>query len=128
MKELEANVRKISMEGLTWGGSKLVPVGYGIKKLQINLVVEDEKVSIDELQQRIEEDEEHVQSTDVVSSLDAPVSTQILLLTCLARHAKAVIDKPFCYRERLFSVFLMLGCLLSFKSYIPCPLQIREAV
>lgn len=67
MKELEANVRKIEMDGLVWGASKLVPVGFGIKKLQVNFVVEDEKVSIDELQGKIEEDEDHVQSTDVVS-------------------------------------------------------------
>ena len=55
------------MDGLVWGASKLVPVGFGIKKLQINLVVEDEKVSLDELQQKIEEDEDHVQSTDVAA-------------------------------------------------------------
>jgi len=67
MKELEANVRKIEMDGLTWGASKLVAVGFGIKKLQVNLVVEDEKVSIDDLQQKIEEDEDHVQSTDVAA-------------------------------------------------------------
>lgn len=67
LKELEATVRAIGKEGLVWAASKLVPVGFGIKKLQINLVVEDEKVSIDELQAQIEEDEEHVQSTDVVS-------------------------------------------------------------
>ena len=67
MKELEANMRSIEMDGLTWGGSKLVPVGYGISKLQVNLVVEDEKVSIDDLQAKIEGDEDHVQSTDVVS-------------------------------------------------------------
>lgn len=67
MKELEAKMREIEMPGLVWGASKLVPVGFGIKKLQVNLVVEDEKVSIDELQAMIEEDEDHVQSTDVVS-------------------------------------------------------------
>ena len=67
MKELEANMRKIEIDGLTWGQGKLVPVGFGIKKLQVNLVVEDEKVSIDDLQARIEGDEDHVQSTDVVS-------------------------------------------------------------
>jgi elongation factor 1-beta len=55
------------MDGLVWGAYKWVPVGFGIKKLQINLVIEDEKVSLDELQQQIEEDEDHVQSTDVVS-------------------------------------------------------------
>lgn len=47
MKELEANVRAIEKEGLVWGASKLVAVGLGIKKLQVNLVVEDEKVSLD---------------------------------------------------------------------------------
>lgn len=67
MADLETNVRKIEMDGLTWGASKLVAVGFGIKKLQINLVVEDEKVSIDELQASIESDEDHVQSTDVAA-------------------------------------------------------------
>ncbi|SLM37585.1 elongation factor 1-beta [Lasallia pustulata] len=67
MKELEANMRAIEMDGLTWGAGKLVPVGFGIKKLQVNLVVEDEKVSIDELQAKIEGDEDHVQSTDVAA-------------------------------------------------------------
>ncbi|KAL4886536.1 hypothetical protein BJY04DRAFT_177843 [Aspergillus karnatakaensis] len=67
LQELEANVRAIEKDGLVWGASKLVAVGFGIKKLQINLVVEDEKISIDELQQEIEEDEDHVQSTDVVA-------------------------------------------------------------
>ena len=65
MEELTANVLKIEQDGLVWGAHKLVAVGFGIKKLQIILVVEDEKVSIDELQQKIEEDEDHVQSTDV---------------------------------------------------------------
>ena len=55
---MEANVRAIEMDGLTWGASKLVAVGFGIKKLQINLVVEDEKVSTDDLQAQIEEDED----------------------------------------------------------------------
>ena len=65
MKELETNVRAIEIDGLVWGASKLVAVGFGIKKLQINIVIEDEKVSVDDLQGQIEEDEDHVQSTDV---------------------------------------------------------------
>ena len=68
MDALEKTLRSIEMEGLVWGAGKLVPLAFGIKKLQINLVVEDEKVSIDDLQAQIEEDEDHVQSTDVVSS------------------------------------------------------------
>ena len=39
MVELEKAVRSIEMDGLVWGASKLVPIGYGIKKLQITLVV-----------------------------------------------------------------------------------------
>ncbi|KAB8227044.1 Translation elongation factor 1 beta [Aspergillus alliaceus] len=67
LEEMEANVRQIEKDGLVWGASKWVAIGYGIKKLQINLVVEDEKISLDELQQEIEEDEDHVQSTDVAA-------------------------------------------------------------
>lgn len=66
MKELEGHVRSIEKDGLVWGGSKFVAVGFGIKKLQINLVIEDDKISLDELQQEIEEFEDHVQSTDIV--------------------------------------------------------------
>jgi elongation factor 1-beta len=50
-----------------WGASKLIPVGFGIKKLQINLVVEDEKISLDELQEEIQEFEDYVQSSDIVA-------------------------------------------------------------
>ena len=39
MVGLEAAVRSIEQDGLVWGASKLVPIGYGIKKLQITLVV-----------------------------------------------------------------------------------------
>jgi len=68
MKALEAGVRGIEMDGLVWGQSKLVPVGYGIRKLQITLVVEDEKVSLDELQEQIQEQQEdYVQSTDIAA-------------------------------------------------------------
>jgi len=67
MDQLKKNVLAIEKDGLVWGGSKLVPVGFGIKKLQLNVVIEDEKVSLDELQAQIEEDEDHVQSTDVAA-------------------------------------------------------------
>ena len=62
----------------------MVAVGFGIKKLQINLVVEDEKISLDDLQQDIEGDEDHVQSTDV-SPLDTLNMHVIALLTVLDR-------------------------------------------
>jgi elongation factor 1-beta len=70
MDELKANVLSIEKDGLVWGASKLVTVGFGIKKLQLNLVIEDDKVSLDELQEQIEEFEDQVQSTAVVAIQD----------------------------------------------------------
>lgn len=67
MKDMEKNVRTIEMDGLLWGASKLVPVGYGINKLQIMCVIEDDKVSIDLLQEKIEEFEDFVQSVDIAA-------------------------------------------------------------
>merc|ERR1712240_185744 len=67
MKEVEANVRSVACDGLLWGASKLVPIGYGIKKLQIMAVVEDAKVSIDELQEKMCEFEDFIQSVDVAA-------------------------------------------------------------
>ena len=69
MDELIKGVLAIEMDGLVWGGHKLVAVGFGIKKLQVNFVVEDAKVSIDDLQAKIEEDEDHVQSTDIAAMM-----------------------------------------------------------
>ena len=38
-------MRSVQMDGLVWGASKLVPIGYGIRKLQITLVVGSSIVS-----------------------------------------------------------------------------------
>jgi translation elongation factor EF-1beta len=89
MEALEKSVRSVQKVGLVWGASKLVAVGFGIKKLQITLVVgsskfclhrcffrrfiqfivllEDELISLDELQENIAEFEDYVQSTDVAA-------------------------------------------------------------
>merc|ERR1740129_320627 len=63
--EMLKSVKTIEMDGLTWGASKLVPIGYGIKKLQILCTVVDDKVSIEELTEKIEEFEDFVQSCDI---------------------------------------------------------------
>jgi len=65
MKELEAAVRAIVMDGLRWAGSELVPIGYGIKKLRIISVIVDDLVSTDVLREKIEAMDEQVQSTDI---------------------------------------------------------------
>jgi elongation factor 1-beta len=67
MKEMENQVRTIVMPGLLWGASKLVPLAYGIKKLQIMCVIEDDLVSVDELTEKIQEFEDFVQSVDIAA-------------------------------------------------------------
>lgn len=67
MAEMEKQVRTVVMDGLLWGASKLVPLAYGIKKLQIMCVIEDDKVSVDELQEKICEFEDFVQSVDIAA-------------------------------------------------------------
>merc|ERR1711920_1207341 len=67
MDDMLKEIKKIEMDGLVWGANKLVPVGYGISKLQVMIVVEDAKVSIEELQEKICEIEDYVQSCDVAA-------------------------------------------------------------
>nr|XP_020171648.1 elongation factor 1-beta-like [Aegilops tauschii subsp. strangulata] len=68
MDKLEEAVRNVNMEGLTWGASRLAPVEYGVKKLQIMVTVVNDLVSVHGL---IEDHlcaapmDEYVQSCDV---------------------------------------------------------------
>ncbi|KAL2539626.1 Elongation factor 1-delta 2 [Abeliophyllum distichum] len=66
MKKLEEAVRGVQMEGLLWGASKLVAVGYGIKKLQIMLTIVDD-----------------LNFTDSFISWDCPVETSGVKLSIL---------------------------------------------
>ncbi|CAN1168653.1 Elongation factor 1-delta [Linum perenne] len=70
MKKLEEAVRGVEMEGLFWGASKLVAVGYGIKKLQIMMTIVDDLVSVDTMIEErltVEPINEYVQSCDIVA-------------------------------------------------------------
>jgi len=90
MKEMENAVRKVETDGLLWGAcklsqflltlytndwikiyyssiAKLVPLAFGIHKLQISCVVEDDKVSVDWLTEQIQDLEDYVQSVDIAA-------------------------------------------------------------
>ncbi|VDN12845.1 unnamed protein product [Dibothriocephalus latus] len=67
MNAMEEAVRSIKTDGLVWGTSKLVPVAFGIKKLQITCVVEDDKVGTDFLEEEISKFEDYVQSIDIAA-------------------------------------------------------------
>lgn len=90
MAALEASVRSIEQDGLLWGASKLVAVGFGIKKLEISFVVEDEKVSTVELQEKIEGFEDYVQSSDVVSLKYLSIYKTTRLIYTTDRHAEVI--------------------------------------
>nr|ACZ13325.1 elongation factor 1 beta [Bursaphelenchus xylophilus] len=69
--DLDSLVKKIksevTMDGLVWGAHKILPIAYGVNKIQLMCVVEDEKVSSDDLEERITGYEDEVQSVDVVA-------------------------------------------------------------
>ena len=67
MKEVERLVRTIEHDGLLWGTAQLKPVGYGIMKLVISCVVEDDKVGTDFLEEAITGFEDLVQSVDIAA-------------------------------------------------------------
>jgi len=59
---------EIVMDGLVWGGKhEKKPLAFGIFKLVVTAVVEDEKVSTDDLTEKIEEYEDEVQSVDIAA-------------------------------------------------------------
>uniref|UniRef100_A0A0N4ZYC3 Elongation factor 1-beta n=1 Tax=Parastrongyloides trichosuri TaxID=131310 RepID=A0A0N4ZYC3_PARTI len=65
---MEEKVKSIEQDGLVWGGCKKIPLAYGINKLQIICVIEDLKVSVDDLIEKITGDfEDYVQSVDIAA-------------------------------------------------------------
>jgi len=64
---MEVEIRKIETEGLLWGKADKKPVAFGVFKLVICAVVEDDKVSVDWLEEQITNLEDYVQSVDVAA-------------------------------------------------------------
>lgn len=60
-------IKEIQMDGLLWGTSQKKPLAYGIFKLSITCVVEDDKVGSDDLTEKIEAFEDEVQSVDIAA-------------------------------------------------------------
>ena len=67
LDELAVLIKKVERDGLLWGAQKLVPIAFGLKKLQQMLVIEDEKVASADIEDIITSFEDHVQSMDIVS-------------------------------------------------------------
>lgn len=68
LDELAKKILAIEMDGLLWKTQyRKEPIAYGINKLIIGAVVEDDKVSTDDLQETIEAFEDLVQSVDIAA-------------------------------------------------------------
>lgn len=68
LDEMAKLILAIEQEGLVWKTEyKKEPIAYGVYKLVIGATVEDEKVSTDDIAEKIEALEDHVQSVDVQS-------------------------------------------------------------
>ena len=67
LAKLEECIRSVQEDGLVRASSKLVLVGYGIKKLQIQCIVEDDKVGTNMLEEQITAFVKYVQSMDVAA-------------------------------------------------------------
>ena len=68
LADLVKFVKGIEMEGLIWGEKhQFADIGYGIKKLQVQCTVVDDLVGVDDLREKIEDNEDLVQSCDVVA-------------------------------------------------------------
>lgn len=68
LEELASKILKIELDGLLWKTEFKTPViAFGMKKLVMGLVVEDEKVSVDDVVELIEKMEEEVQSVDIAN-------------------------------------------------------------
>ena len=68
LQVLADKILGIEMDGLMWKTEwKKEPVAYGIFKIVIGATVEDDKVSTDLVQEKIEEFEDEVQSVDIVA-------------------------------------------------------------
>jgi len=60
-------LRAIERDGLLWGAHRLTEIAYGIKKLTVMIVIEDEKISGDDLEDMVMQFEDEVQSMDIQS-------------------------------------------------------------
>ena len=66
--EMEAAIRSIVVDGLVWSETfNIVEIGFGVKKLLVQFVCEDEKVSLDDIEERMLAFEDIIQSVDQMS-------------------------------------------------------------
>ncbi len=91
--------------------AKLVPVGYGIKKLQISCVVEDDKVSTDDLEEQIVALEDYVSVSYYRNMLNkgAGRDSKVQITIC-KNPQKSVLIRKNLFLDSYSMVNLMFYC------------------
>merc|ERR1711862_1059454 len=69
MKALEEAVRGLTFDGLEWKAAETKPIAFGLQLLRISCVIEDDKVSMDDVQEKIDE-------LELVKALTSSLSTR----------------------------------------------------
>eukprot|EP00008_Paramoeba_atlantica_P010493 CAMPEP_0201493012 /NCGR_PEP_ID=MMETSP0151_2-20130828/35739_1 /ASSEMBLY_ACC=CAM_ASM_000257 /TAXON_ID=200890 /ORGANISM="Paramoeba atlantica, Strain 621/1 / CCAP 1560/9" /LENGTH=203 /DNA_ID=CAMNT_0047880135 /DNA_START=55 /DNA_END=666 /DNA_ORIENTATION=+ len=67
LEALMKKLRAIDKDGLVWGAHRLDTIAFGIKKLKVMIVIEDDKVSSDDIEDMIMQFEDDVQSMDIAA-------------------------------------------------------------
>lgn len=68
LESLAKKILALSIDGLVWNQEpKILDVAYGVQKLQVGCVIEDDKVLTDDIFDQILAWEDDVQSVDMVS-------------------------------------------------------------
>lgn len=67
LDELLVKIKEIEQDGLVWGTAQKKPLAYGVFKLVVTCVVEDDKCGSDDLMELIEAFDDYVQSVDVAA-------------------------------------------------------------
>lgn len=68
MDDMAKKILGIKLDGIVWKTEyKKEPVAFGVFKLVIGAVVEDDKISTDLIEEKIMEFEDYVQSVDIQS-------------------------------------------------------------
>eukprot|EP00760_Papus_ankaliazontas_P028621 PhM_4_TR3811/c0_g1_i2/m.92011/K03232/EEF1B; elongation factor 1-beta len=65
LEALWAKYQAIERDGLVWGSHRLNPIAFGLKKLTIMIVIEDDKITGDEIEEMLMQFEDEVQSMDI---------------------------------------------------------------
>ena len=69
---MATKIRQIKMDGLVWMDThNIVEIAFGMKKLRMTMLIEDEKIQTDDVFELIEAWEEEVQSVDIAAMAKA---------------------------------------------------------